>query len=145
MKTSPFGRWLCVARLFAESRQASWRDHSAGPAKFIGATLNIVTPFVTFISPCATNNTRRMCSPCALYLTHGEHSLRRGSGCRRRFAVGHPRRNLRRVLNGLLRVPLAHDELGKSGSGTNIKRALAGLYAAVADLWCRRYRRALPP
>ena len=41
------------------------------------------TPFVTFISPCATNNTWRMCSPCALYLTHGEHSLRRGSGCRR--------------------------------------------------------------
>jgi len=34
-----------VARLFAESRQASWRDHSAGPAKFIGATLNIVTPW----------------------------------------------------------------------------------------------------
>ena len=58
-----------------------------------------------------------MCSPCARYLTHGEGSLRRGSGCRRRFAVGHPRRNLRRVLNGLRRVPLAHGELGKSGSG----------------------------
>jgi len=73
------------------------------------------TPFVTFISPCATNNTRRMCSPCARYLTHGEHSLRRGSGCRRRFAVGHPRRSFRRVLNGLRRVRLAHGEMRKSG------------------------------
>jgi len=72
------------------------------------------TPFVTFISPCATNNTRRMCSPCARYMTHGEHPLRRGSGCRRRFAVGHPRRSFRRVLNGLRRVRLAHGEMRKS-------------------------------
>ena len=41
------------------------------------------TPFVIFISLCAMNNTRRMCSPCARYMTHGEHPLRRASGCRR--------------------------------------------------------------
>ena len=80
------------------------------------------TPFVTFISPCATNNTRRMCSLCARYLTHGEHSLRRGSGCRRRFAVGHPRRSFRRVLNGLRCVPLAHGEMRKSGSVLFVRR-----------------------
>ena len=63
------------------------------------------TPFIIFILPCAMNDTRRMCSPCARYMTHGEHPLRRGSGCRRRFAVGHPRRSFRRVLNGLRHVP----------------------------------------
>ena len=36
------------------------------------------TPFVIFILPCAMNNTRRMCSPCARYMTHDEHLLRRG-------------------------------------------------------------------
>ena len=75
------------------------------------------TPFVIFISPCAMNNTRRIFSPCARYMTHGEDPLRRASGCRRRFAVGHPRRSFRRVLNGLRRVPLAHGEMRKSGSG----------------------------
>jgi len=74
------------------------------------------TPFIIFILPCAMNNTRRMCSPCARYMTHGEHPLRRASGCRRCFAVGHPRRSFRRVLNGLRRVPLAHGEMRKSGS-----------------------------
>ena len=49
------------------------------------------TPFVIFISPCAMNNTWRIFSPCARYMTHGEHPLCRASGCHRRFAVGHPR------------------------------------------------------
>ena len=70
------------------------------------------TPFIIFILPCAMNNTRRMCSPCARYMTHGEHPIRRASGCRRRFAIGHPRRSFRHVLDGLRRVP----EMRKSGS-----------------------------
>ena len=74
------------------------------------------TPFVIFISPCAMNNTRQIFSPCARYMTHGEHPLRRASGCRRRFAIGHPRRSFCRVLNGLRRVPLTHGEMGKFGS-----------------------------
>ena len=41
------------------------------------------TPFIIFILPCAMNNTRRIFSPCARYMTHGEHPLRRASGCRR--------------------------------------------------------------
>ena len=77
------------------------------------------TPFVIFISPCAMNNTRLMFSSCARYMTHGEHPLRRASGCRRRFAVGHPRRSFRRVLNGLRRMLVAHGIMRRSGSDTS--------------------------
>ena len=42
--------------------------------------------------------------------------LCRPRGCRRRFAVGHRRRSLRRVPTGLRRVPRAHGELVVSGS-----------------------------
>ena len=69
-----------------------------------------------FFSPCTYIYTRRKGSPCARLLTHGKQGLRRPCSCRRRFAVGHRRRSLRRVPTGLRRVPRAHGELVVSGS-----------------------------
>ena len=72
----------------------------------------------SLFSPCAYIYTRRKDSPCARLLTHGKQGLRRPCSCRRRFAVGHRRRSLRRVLTVLRRVPRAHGELVVSGSGS---------------------------
>ena len=68
-----------------------------------------VTASARFFSPCAYIYTRRKSLPCAQLLTHGKQDLCRPRGCRRRFAVGHRRRSLRRV-------PRAHVELVVSSS-----------------------------
>jgi len=74
-----------------------------------------VTASARFFSPCAYRYTRRIGLPCAPLLAHGKQGLCRPRGCRRRFAVGHRRRSLRRVTTGLRRVPRAHGELVVSG------------------------------
>ena len=90
-----------------------------------------------FFSPCVYIYTRRKDSPCARLLTHGKQELRRPCSCRRRFAVGHRRRSLRRVLTVLRRVPRAHGELVVSGSEGHVLQSSYSIYTFAPILASR--------